>query len=491
MAASGLYAAFWIFDLATGDAAHRFPVLQDESWFVHLPLLLLAAGALLAANQAALRSHRDSTETVYETLVVGRARRVLAHLLSLLPTVLIAAVLTAARIGYLANRPGAVGQVRYWDLLAGPLCVLLAGVIGVLLSVFATSGVVAPTAVVGLGVLTFAGALNAGSSWRWLGLLAFEDENAAPLPVVLTARPAAAHAGWLAALAVLLATVAVLRSGGRGAGLKVVAAVAGAGVLVTGVVQTRGVSSAVVERRTAFTEHPAAYQDCTVGNGVTYCAFEGFDRWKQEWQQVAEGVLHRVPQDVAGAGYTVRQRVLPFADANGGTALPESWSRDDAAAGTPGAVTVGTDWSDGAAAGDRRSDAVAGFATGFAYRVVTGEVPDRPRLSMVCGARAVLVLWLAGEATPGTREALRSVRDRTFGGAISMPLLGSAAGVSFEPRAAELAFALIGQEGGRTAETVKAAWAEFSAHGTTVDRAAELLGVPAPEAVTGNQVAGC
>ncbi|MFD7735061.1 hypothetical protein ACFV6F_32355 [Kitasatospora phosalacinea] len=500
LAALALYAATWAPDLAAGDAAHRFPVLQDESWAVHRPLLLLAAGALLAANQAALRSHRDGTEPLYGVLAVGRFRRVRAHLLSLLPAVLLAAALTAARAGYLAARPGAVGEFGGWDLLAGPLCVLLAGVTGVLLAVLATSGAVAPTAVVGLGVLTFAGALDGDASWRWLGLLAFEDENAAPLPTALTGRPAAAHAGWLAALAVLLAAAAVLRAGGRGAGLRAVAAVAGAGVLVTGVVQTRGVPSAVAVRRAAFTDHPAAHQDCTVENGVAYCAFAGFDRWKQEWRQVAEGVLRRVPQDVAGAGYTVRQRVLPSADANGGTALPASWSRDDAAAGTPGAVTVGTDWSDGSAAGDRRSDAVAEFAAGFAYRVVTGEVPERPGLSMVCGSRAVLVLWLAGSATPGTGEALRSTRDRTFGGAISMPLLGSSAGVAFEPRAAELAFALLerdgerdgGRDGGRLAAAVGAGWAELSARGTTVDRAAELLGVPAPRAdEAGSGVAGC
>ncbi|MBD0671950.1 hypothetical protein BU198_14865 [Streptomyces sp. CBMA156] len=492
-AAAALYAAFWVYDLATGDAAHRFPVLQDESWFIHLPMLLVAAGVLLAANQGALRSHRNATEAMYEVLIVGRARRTCAHLLAVVPAALLALLLTAARIGYLAGRPGAVGEVRPWELAAGPLCVLLAGVIGVLLSVLATSAAVAPMAVVGLGVLTFAGALNTGSGWRWLGLLAFENENAAPLPPVLTGRPAAWHVLWLVALAVLLSAAAVLRTGGRGPGVKAAAVTALAGALAAGVPQTGGVSVEVADRRAEFTAHPAAHQSCVVDGNLTLCAFPGFEAWRPQWRAVGEGVLRETPAGVAGAPYAVRQRIFPQGGGSSGVAAPlEDWSRDDAAAGLAAAVTVGTDWSDGAAAGDRRSDAVAEFATGFAYRVVTGGVPDQPKLSMVCGSRAVLVLALAGRATPGTREALLSVRDRTFGGGISMPLLGSSAGLSFEPRAAKLAFTLIDRPAGNRTPAIGANWAALTASGTSVDRAAELLGVPAPPALSaGEQVAGC
>lgn len=152
------------------------------------------------------------TEPMYDVLVVGRSRRICAHLLSLLPAALLALLLTAGRMGYLAGRSGAVGEVRPWDVLAGPACVLLAGVVGVLLSTLVTSAAVAPMAVVGLGMLTFAGAVNTSASWRWFGLLAFENENAAPLPAALVHRPAAAHLAWLAALVVLLGATAVLRA---------------------------------------------------------------------------------------------------------------------------------------------------------------------------------------------------------------------------------------------------------------------------------------
>ncbi|WP_327337030.1 MULTISPECIES: hypothetical protein [unclassified Streptomyces] len=494
LAAVVLYAAFWIYDLVPGGAAHAYPVLQDESWSVHLPLLLLAAGVLLAANQGVLRSHRNMTEPMYDVLVVGRSRRICAHLLSLLPAALLALLLTAGRMGYLAGRSGAVGEVRPWDVLAGPACVLLAGVVGVLLSTLVTSAAVAPMAVVGLGMLTFAGAVNTSASWRWFGLLAFENENAAPLPAALVHRPAAAHLAWLAALVVLLGATAVLRAGGRGTVLKATTALALAAALVAGFTQTRGLSAADTDQVSAYTDHPAAHQRCTKENGLTLCAFPEFAPWTTQWAKVARGVLAYAPGEVAGAPYTIRQRIFPpgGASSNGQPPPLTEWAADDSRAGTPKAVTVGTDWSDGAAGGDRRSDAVVEFATGFAYRAVTGDVPGRPRLTMVCGARATLVLWLAGKATPGTQEALRSTRERTFGGGISLPLLNSGAGLSFEPRAADFAFDLIDRPSRANATVIKKNWAELTAPDTTVDRAARLLGVKAPPAVPASgQVAGC
>uniref|UniRef100_A0AAU2VUS8 ABC transporter permease n=1 Tax=Streptomyces sp. NBC_00008 TaxID=2903610 RepID=A0AAU2VUS8_9ACTN len=494
LAAVALYVAFWIYDLVPGDAAHAYPVLQDESWSVHLPLLLLAAGVLLAANQGALRSHRNLTEPMYDVLVVGRPRRVCAHLLSLLPAALFALLLTAGRIGYLAARAGAVGETRPWDLMAGPVCVLLAGVVGVMLSTLATSAAVAPMALVGLGMLTFAGAVNTSATWRWFGLLAFENENAAPLPAALVHRPSLAHLAWLAALVVLLGAAAVLRAGGRGTVLRVTTALALVAALVAGFTQTRGLSAADKDQVSAYTDHPAAHQRCTTEKGLTICAFPEFAPWTSQWAKVARGVLAYAPGEVAGAPYTIRQRIFPpgGASSNGQPPPLTAWADDDARAGTPKAVTVGTDWSDGAAGGDRRSDAVVEFSTGFAYRTVTGDVPRQPRLTMVCGARATLVLWLAGRATPGSQEALRSTRDRTFGGGISLPLLNSGAGISFEPRAADFAFDLIDHPSQDNATVIKKNWAELTAPDTTVDRAAHLLGVKAPPAIPASgQVAGC
>ncbi|MEV0533083.1 ABC transporter permease [Kitasatospora sp. NPDC050463] len=493
LAALALYAGFWGYDLATGDAGNRFPVLQDASWSVHLPLLLLAAGVLLAANQGALRAHRNGTEPVYEVLVVDRARRVGAHLLATVPVVLLAALLTAARVGYLAARPGAAGEVRVLDVLAGPGCVLLAGAVGVLLAVLATAPAIAPLALVGLGMLTFAGAVNSSADWRWFGLVAVENENAAPLPASLVDRPAGAHLLWLAALTAVCAVAAVVRAGARGTGWKVAGALALVVALVAGFLQLSGVAPDVAERRTAFTERPAAQQSCTTRSGISYCAFPGFEVWTGEWADVAEGVLRHVPQDAAHGPFAVRQRIFPAGgSSSSGVAPPlKAWAADDAAAGTPGAVTVGTDWSDGAAGGDRRSDAVAGFAVQFAHRVVAGRVPDQPRLEMVCGARSVLVLWLAAEATDGTGDAMRSLRARSWGG-ISLPLLGSATGLSFEPRGATAAYELIGRPAEQTAAKVAEHWAELTAPGTSVARAAELLGIPAPaEDGDSAAVAGC
>ncbi|MFC8718708.1 ABC transporter permease [Kitasatospora sp. NPDC057198] len=484
LAAGALYAVLWARDLPGGDAAHRFPVLPgDVSWSVHLPLLLLAAGVLLAAHQGVLRAHRDGTGPLFDVLLLGRDRRTAAHLLALLPVTALAALLTAVRAGYLAARPGAAGTLSWWELPAGPLCVPLAGAVGVLLARTAHAAVLAPVAVAGLGVLTVAAAVDPAPAWHRLVPLPLADETAAPLPAALADRPDAAHLLWLAALTALAAGCAL----GRRA--RPVAACALAVALAAGALHLRGPSGAVAERRAAYTAHPAAYQHCTTLGAVTTCAFPGFEAWTGQWRAVAEGVLRYAPPPVAQARYTVRQRILPAAPGGNGAPLPASWAEDDAAAGTPEAVGVGTDWSAGTAAGERRGDAVAEYATGFAYRAVTGRVPGGPGTTTVCGARAVLVLWLAGSATPGARDALRSVRGRTSG-ALSFPLLGtSAAGLSFDPRAARVAFELIGA---RPPVDAAAHWAELAAPDTGVERAAELLGVQAPPAVPAEErTAGC
>lgn len=173
--------------------------------------------------------------------------------------------------------------------MAGPVCVLLAGVVGVMLSTLATSAAVAPMALVGLGMLTFAGAVNTSATWRWFGLLAFENENAAPLPAALVHRPSLAHLAWLAALVVLLGAAAVLRAGGRGTVLRVTTALALVAALVAGFTQTRGLSAADKDQVSAYTDHPAAHQRCTTEKGLTICAFPEFAPWTSQWAKVARG----------------------------------------------------------------------------------------------------------------------------------------------------------------------------------------------------------
>ncbi|MCP2324214.1 hypothetical protein HDA40_002721 [Hamadaea flava] len=503
LVAIALYLAPWLYDLAIGDPAHRFPVLHDASWSSQFLLLLPAAGVLLAANQAALRSQRHGAEEAYQVLVVDRVARAGAHLLSLVPAVLGALVLSALRIAYLAAQPGAAGEVRPLEVLAGPACVLLAGCAGVLASTITRSAAAAPLLIVGLAAVTVTAAVNDTAAWRWLSLIANQNENASPLPTPLIERPAGTHLLWLTCWAALLAVAALLVSRLRSpsprgpVASRAVAVVALVGILVTGILQISAGSATMKDREAAYTRHPAAYQTCDTRAHITYCAFPDFTSRVGEWAQVTAGVLRNTPPTIATDSYAVRQRVFPsgavVTSSEDPSALPPlaDWAADDLAAGTPNAVTVDTDWSEGAAGGDRGSDAVLAFAASFAYRAVVGTVPDQPRLTMVCGARAMLVVWLAAQATPGTADALASLRRRSFG-PLTLPLLGSAAGLAFEPQGQDLAFALVDHPPADLAERIIAGWDQLSAADTSAEQAADLLGIHLPTSPDDySEIAGC
>ncbi|MFF0064156.1 ABC transporter permease [Streptomyces sp. NPDC005279] len=487
------YLALWGYALVTGDAANRYPVLQDSSRYIQLPTLLLAAGTLLAADFGVLRAVRHGVEPVYEVLVVGARGRGLAHLLAVLPAALLCAGLSLARIGHLAAKPGAVGTVQWLEVATGPAVVLLAGVLGVLLARLFPTPAAASLALALLAVFTFIAAVQNTAGWRWIAVVAIEDEFAQPLPSALVGRPAGLHLLWLTGLTALLAACALLR-GRPGAApqpprrgtrpLWAVAAVAAVVAVVAGVLQMRPLPDSVVRARADITEHPAARQQCATRGSVTYCAFPEFKGRVTEWDGVVRGVLARTPDAVADARYAVRQRIFRDGiEAHANRPLPyAAWDTDDRREGTPGAVPVGTWWSAGSAGQDAESDAVAEFSALFAYRVVTGTLPREERGTTVCGARAVLTLWLAGQATGDSGAALKDLVGRTTGG-LSLLVLESASGLDFDAREREFALKLLDEPSDRLGERVKGSWRELTAAGTTTDRAAELLGVRAPAQV--------
>ncbi|MFF2409085.1 hypothetical protein [Streptomyces sp. NPDC058092] len=331
LVAFALYAAQWAYSAYSGNES--YPVLQDEDRYTQLPLLLIAAGALLAANLAALRPHRHGTDAMFDLLVLAPWWRTCAQLLSLLPLAALSAAVAGARIGYAAAQDAAVGRPSGAELATGPLVVLLAGAIGVLAARLVRSVAAGPLMVAGLGVATVVGALQAQSDWRWWGLVAVEDENQAPLPSALMYRPAGWHLLYLAALLALVAAVALLRSGRHvTTGFGAVTGLALALAVVAGCVQLRGVPDEVSRARAAAEQAPSAQQVCGTRGSVDYCAFPEFAVRSRQWARVAEGVLRWVPQEAREKRYVVRQHIVPATPAP----LPlESWAADDRAAGLP------------------------------------------------------------------------------------------------------------------------------------------------------------
>jgi hypothetical protein len=169
----------------------------------------------------------------------------------------------------------------------------------------------------------------------------------------------------------------------------------------------------------------------------------------------------------------VRQRVFLLKD-NG--VLPSAptgqWRADDAAAGTPDAVSVGTRW------GDSRS--AAQLAALVAYRLIVGTGPTAD--PTVCGARGVLVGWLAGQASAHANTGLRKLAADHRGGGegVFIDEVQSTSGIQIPDRELAFALALLDRPADEIGARVQQSWDELTAPGTTVDRAAVILGVPAP-----------
>ncbi|MFE7765852.1 ABC transporter permease [Streptomyces sp. NPDC057438] len=444
--------------LRSGDAPQdAYPVLQDVDRETQLGQLLLGLAVLVAVNLAVLRSHRRGTEAYFGVLVLQPSRRTVAHLLSALPMVLVAALIVAGQFTAAALRPGAVGHGSVSELVTGPLLVLLSAALGVLLGRVARSAFVAPLAVVAVVAVTFVFVAEAHSAaWlRGLALVRF-DEGARPLPSDLVGRPAAWHALYLLALAVLVAAGAVLTSGGRTRAVRATALAALGAVVTAVVLQGTAPTDTVREARETATRDPAAVQDCERHGATTYCAFPEFTPWTGEWARVTEQVRSLAGAPDATRALTVRQRVAALDGPSGGT---------EPTPAAPGEVTATTAWG-----GERELE--------FAASVARGLVVGHERYEGVhCDARGVLMVWLA---VRGTRDG-EAMFERIGQGPDSPGvILAPVNALVLRGRELAVLQALLDQPPQEVDRRVKASWAELSASGTTTDRAAALLGVTAP-----------
>ncbi|MFC7387801.1 hypothetical protein [Sphaerisporangium rhizosphaerae] len=477
---AGSWVAAWF---AIGTT--RYPVLQQLDRDSAMGMMMLLGGAaLIVGNLAVLRTHRDGTTGLSQVLILPDHGRTLAHLLAILPPAVVGAVLILARMAVLAVCAPAAGHPNPYELAIGPATVLLLGALGVLLGRLTRSAVVAPLALLVLlaGLVALEPLTNGGGKTLWLtpqGGAALEM----PTPVSLMARPAAAHLGYLLGLAGLLATAAVLGAGARGVRVAVAAAVALVCAVAGGTAQLSPPDRAVAAARTAVMNHPSQHETCRDLGHVTYCALAGFSRWIPAWNTVVQAVVARVPATARSTQLTVRQRIVVLAFDRGTTPeqLLAAWRADDAAAGTPRAVGIGTQWGDSRAAAD--------LAAQVAYRLVAdepGEPGEARDGATACGGAGVLVVWLAGQAGTQAGTGLRLLAEEAR---------GERGGVSFYETqlfptvyvpAPELTVATqaLARPRADIAARVQQSWATLTAPGTTAAQAAQILGVPAPATST-------
>jgi hypothetical protein len=484
VAATLLLAGSWVSSWFAIETT-RYPVLQDLDRDSAIGMMMLLGGAaLIVGNLAVLRAHRDGTTGLSQVLILPDHARTLAHLLAPLPLAVVGAVLIIARMAVLAICAPAAGHPNPYELAIGPATVLLLGALGVLLGRLTRSAVVAPLALlVLLAGLVVPVPLAHGANALWLAPQG-EPALEMPTPVSLMARPAAAHLGYLLGLAGLLATAAVLRAGGRGVRVAGAGAVALACAVAGGTAQLSPPDRAVAAARIAVMNHPSQHETCQELGHVTYCTLAGFSRWVPAWNTVVQAVVARVPATARSARLTVRQRIviLAFDRGTGPAQLLAAWRADDAAAGTPGAIGIGTRWGD--------SPAAVYLAAQVAYRLVTGQtgeasVEERDGAT-ACGGAGVLVLWLAGQASAQARTGLRLLAEDAR---------DERGGVSFDenerfPRvyvpAPELTVATQALDRPRAdiAARVQRSWATLTTPGTTAAQAAQILGIPAPATST-------
>lgn len=476
IAAVLLFTGPWLYSWLLGDA-NRYPVLHDEDRAMQFPCALVLGGAaLVVANLAVLRPRRHGTNAVLDVLLLPPAWRTGAHLLAVLPLGLIAATAVGVRITVLAAAPGAAGRVNAYELATGPIAVVLLGAVGVVAARLVDSFVVALLGMILLGVLTVGLSLpgTPGHPWlRWFLPVAVQDDPL-PLPADLLARPAAAHLVYLLGVVVLLSAVALACTGARGRRLLAVAAAGLVTTLGAGTAQALPVDDAVVAARTAASQNPADQQVCRRLDGVTYCAFPDFLPWVEEWDTVVRGVLHRVPGAQTRRPLAVRQRIAMeewLADmsvsAEEMDARAAQWRSADRAAGTPNAITVSTQW------GDPRSEIA--FAGLVAYELITREGAGAH--GTVCGARGVLLAWLAGQATAQAGVGLREV-DATSQGGVPFGDLTLGSFLSVSDREMAVATRLLERPADDVAAVVLRSWEELTSKDTPTERAGAIFGVP-------------
>ncbi|MCG5468993.1 hypothetical protein LADH09A_002894 [Micromonospora sp. LAH09] len=476
IAAALLFLGPWLWGWLSGSA-NRYPVLSDELIVIQLLALpILGGSALIVANLVTLRAHRHKVDASYDVLVLPPAWRLGGFLLALLSLAGVSLLLVGVRVGVSALLPGAVGSVDVATLVTPAALVLLLGAVGVFCGVLIRSVLVAPLAVLLVLVLELVATMPSiiGTGWRFL-LPVYASEFPVPVPASVSDRPAARHLAYLVGLTVLLVAAVLARAAAR---RSFVAAALSVGLIlaVGGGLTQSWPDPGMAAARATVEDRPASIQSCVTRADVTYCFFDGFGGFVSGWDEVVTSVRAVVPDSAASSGppLAVRQRVpLEEISAYQTGSIAEAvrtvaaWKTADAAAGTPEAVRVGTEW------GDARASAV--LAAGVAYRLMAGEAFDGG--FSLCGARAALLVWLVGQASPTTLAGMRSL-DETSMGALSFSDVSTLFGISAPDRAAAPALALLKRPSAEVPPLVERHWAELTARDTPLERFGAIFGVP-------------
>jgi ABC-type multidrug transport system permease subunit len=428
---------------------HQLPILQEEGVATTRSLLPLAAATFLASNLNSLKARRFGFLELFDATPSSRRRRMLAHLgATLAPTALAIAIVVLFTLAAFAV--GGVGTVSIGDLVGGPLIVAFAGCAGAALAEATSSPAVAPASLIGAVVLQGVTLLSivppegrSHTPLSWLALWHPVSQTGEP-SIELVIRPSGQHAAYLAMLTVLAAVLAMTRHLTRR--IATISLVVTA-LLVVGAVllQTMTVIRFDTRRLADIVIRPNTFQTCRPVASARYCVYPSYSGLLERWSVAVQGVLDRTPLNSRPHGVQVRQVLDPIGSDVPSTAtfaVSNRWQpggRDQASNIFPEReLYVGSRWGRGGEAGKDEfllALGVAAWATNLP--VTMGDlalVPETARQVMrltpptdaravrrsieersfgACSslgqARAVVALWLAGQATPTAAEALGSI----------------------------------------------------------------------------------
>ncbi|WP_030451168.1 hypothetical protein [Herbidospora cretacea] len=398
--------------------------------------LLVGAAAVIVTSMATMRDSRPHTAELLAALPAGQPARTLA--IAVAGPLAAGAVVGLVSAVHFASLLGGTpaGRFDLYEVLTGVVVAALMAALGVALTRWAPTLIVAPVLIVTLVWAIF----QFGRNW----LMPVVPVASAPGDI---SRPSGWHLGYVTSLVVLVVALALLRHGPRPAraGLAVAAAVA---VGLTGWSTLTQPEVGNREMAKAATTHV-----CRPLDAVDYCAYPLFTQWIPLWQEVADPVVRGVPpQARAGLPRVVQ---LPGEQALRGDDLKST-------------LMVTLRWGrNGGQTADERSLAARMAAAAIG---LPGGYLAMHNCDLRGQARSIVALWLAMRAgEPPTRFAQTPFAD---GVAYSASDLGI---VDFGDE--ELHYARRLLDVPEAEERIWANWDRLLSPETTVADALPLLGV--------------
>jgi hypothetical protein len=313
-----LLAAAFLLDSSLVDEAEWLGFVLSR---VPLMIFPFCGMLLLAANRAVLRGRRDGVEELYSSLPAPRSARSSGHLLSLwMPTVVGIAIVALLLLAAVASSgktdepmfsfgPRA-GAIPWSNLLAygasAVVLVMCAGALGIALARLVPYSL---AAVASLPVIVvFTGSATGGSSDLARSLAPFTYPRA--LPDLVSVEVPWPHVVYLLGLGLVAVAATWLLDGDRRRGLTALG-VAAVLVVVGWAAPVVFPDEARFDSVAAVVSNPADHQQCVEAATATYCIYEPFESYVDEWADAIGPVLDAAPPDASPTSPRVEQRLSP------------------------------------------------------------------------------------------------------------------------------------------------------------------------------------